>query len=135
MPQPTRVLAFISRHAITSANILIALGLVGLIVGTSYGSRPAWPAPVVFYATAGGALLATIHAIVRPMKQTRIAAVAGTGAACALRGASYLLQSSDAGLRLGAAVGAYLIAVGLVIIVVAISFGETLAGTHRVWDT
>lgn len=130
----TRLISFATRHSITTGMWFTLFGLIGLVVGTAYGSLPGWPAPVVFYATTAGAILATMHAIVRPMKQPRIAAVLGTLAAGALRGIAYAVQAPDVGLRLGAAVGAYLITVGFGIIIIALAAGETMSGEHRTWD-
>jgi len=107
---------------------------MGLIIGTANGSRPVWPAPIVFYITTSGALLATIFALTHPAKQTRIAAVLGVMAASALRGASYFVQGTDAGLRIAAAVGAYLIVLGLAVIVLAQAFGESISGGHGRWE-
>lgn len=122
------------KHAFTFAFLALGWGLMGLIIGTANGSRPVWPAPIVFYFTSGGALLATMHALVKPMKQTRIAAVLGVMAASALRGASYFVQGTDTGLRIAAAVGAYLIVLGLAVIVLAQAFGESISGGHGRWE-
>lgn len=129
-----RIARWAMRHAYTFAFLTLGWGLMGLIIGTANGSRPVWPAPIIFYFTTGGALAATMHALIRPAKQTRIAAVLGVMAASALRGASYFVQGSDAGLRIAAAVGAYLIVLGLAVIVLAQAFGESLSGGHGRWD-
>lgn len=137
-----RMLRIAFSHAISGAMVVLLFGTIGLVVGTLYGSRPAWPAPIVFYVTSVGAILALIHALVRPARQPRIAAVLGVLATAALRGAAFMLQvvgigADDAdrtGLVVAAAVGAYLIAIGLGIIVVSQAFGETIGGSHRKWE-
>lgn len=138
----SRVVRVTVEHAISAAMIILLFGTIGLVVGTSYGSRPAWPAPIVFYATSIGAIIALIHALVKPARQPRIAAVLGVLATAALRGAAFMLQvvgigpddAARQGLVVAAAAGAYLIALGLGVIVISQAFGETIGGSHRKWD-
>lgn len=135
-----RLLRAACEHAISTAMAVLLLGTIGLVVGTAYGSRPAWPAPFVFYVTAFGTIGALIHALVRPARQPRIAAVLGVITTGGLRGTAFALQGlgvGDAdrqGLVLAAVAGAYLMVVGLGMIVISQAFGETIGGSHRKWD-
>lgn len=128
-----RALRWFGQHAITIGMIHLGFGVLGLIIGTWAGSRPSWPAPIVFILTSIGALLAVCHALIRPARQTRLAAVLGGLAVAVLRGTSYLIDGGNGGYVFAAAVGAYLMVAGYAIMVIAQSFGETLGGRHGRW--
>lgn len=132
---PQRARRWLLMNSINIAMLLLLAGLVGLVVGTGYGSRPTWPAPIVFYATSTGAAIACILSLLRPTKQTRLAGILGVLATAVMRGTSYLIQGTDTGLRIGAAVGAYLLVAGLAIIAIAQAFGESLGGGHGRWGS
>lgn len=97
--------------------VLVTFGLLGLIDGTlRVGSHPSWPSPVIWAASAAVAAMFALAAAFRHDWAFRGVALFVAGGVAGMRGVGYMLAPSD---RLGfnsAAVGAYVIVVGVLVV-------------------
>lgn len=125
---------WVADHMLNVGIFTMMVGLIGLIVGTANGSRPSWPAPVVFIIMSIVSIGACVLALIVQEREPRIGAIVFVFMTGSVRGVSFALDIDNDGLHVAGAVGAYAISGGLAIFLLSVMAGVPVSGKRRAWD-